>query len=397
VVEDGADRDDELLSFYSDSMTVNHKMNIANELFNLHKTTTLEPFVWQGQPRLRPIPSDRSLFYSDDKIDPTNPTHWVKYMGEMKINGKDKKVYYIYTDTEFLPIDDEGNILEQILIESENPEGINPYGKIPAVYVNRSFYSITPPADTDTMKMTKLIPVLLSDLNHAVQFQAFSIMYSIDADIENPIKAPNAFWNFKSDATSDKKPEVNVLKPDVDIDSVIQLIQSEMVLWLNSRNIRPGSVGDLSADNMVSGISKIIDESDTVEDRQAQIPYFEDAEDKMWRLIFENMHPYWRRTGQVDTNLDWTPGAYVRTEFQEQLPLVRRADMLKQLIEEVGAGFTTRRIAIKRLNSEMTDDEIDALMAEIDEDRSVDVKMVTEQDNEAEEVPSDETDEVVEE
>jgi hypothetical protein len=146
-----------------------------------------------------------------------------------------------------------------------------------------------------------------------------------------------------------------------------------LVLWLNSRNIRPGSVGDLNAENVSSGISKIVDESDTVEDRQAQIPFFINAEAQLFDLIINHLHPYWKATGQIDQSLDWSQGVTVQTLFPEQYPLVRRSEIVDVAIKELNSGLITKKLAVQRLNPEMTEEEVDKLLAEIDAERVIEI------------------------
>lgn len=367
-IKNGAPQDAELLSWYETNMQMNAVMNIANELFNLHKTTTLEPFVDQMLPRLRAVPSDRSVMLSDDKIDPTRPTVWVKYMGRMKWKGQEVGILYIYTDDDFIPVTTGGEVLEGVLIETENLDASNAAGKIPAVYINRSYHSILPPVDTDVLRMTKIIPVLFSDLSFSIMMQSFSIMYGIDVDTQNLRMSPNAFWTFKSDPASKNKPEIGMLKPSVDITEVNQHILSLFSTWLHSKGIRPGTIGQMSGVGDVSGISKMIDEMDTSEDRQKQVQHFSKAESDFWVLITKHLHPYWQSQKLIDTNLSFSPQAEVVVEFQEQMPLVRRSEVLKDLILELDKKLTTKKRAIKALNPEMKDDEIDMLLAEIEED-----------------------------
>lgn len=367
-IKNGTPQDEELLSWYETNMQMNAVMNIANELFNLHKTTTLEPFVDQMLPRLRSVPSDRSVMLSDDKIDPTRPTVWVKYMGRIKWKGQEVGVLYIYTDDDFIPVTTGGEVLEGVLIETENLDASNAAGKIPAVYVNRSYHSILPPVDTDVLRMTKIIPVLFSDLSFSIMMQSFSIMYGIDVDTQNLRMSPNAFWTFKSDPASKNKPEIGMLKPSVDITEVNQHILSLFSTWLHSKGIRPGTIGQMSGVGDVSGISKMIDEMDTSEDRQKQVQHFSKAESDFWVLITKHLHPYWQSQKLIDTNLSFSPQAEVVVEFQEQMPLVRRSEVLKDLILELDKKLTTKKRAIKSLNPEMKDDEVDTLLAEIEED-----------------------------
>jgi hypothetical protein len=368
-----SEKDQALLDWYCLEMQCDVYLNLANELFNLSKTVSIEPFIDKGMPRIRAIPSDRFLYYSDDMNDPTNPTAWIKIMGSVYDHKekKDKAIFFVYTDEQFIPIREDGVILTDLLLKLENPEGVNPYGKIPSVYVNRSFHNLVPPIDSDVLRMTKLIPVLLADLNYAVQFQSFSLIYGIDVDAENMVMAPNSFWNLKSDKTSDTKPEIGTIKPEVDITQVMEFIKAQLILWLNSKNIRPGSVGDLSAESMSSGISKIVDEMDTFEDRQKQVQFFQKAEEDMWELISKNLHPYWRKSGLIDTTLDFSPNVEIQIEFAEQLPLADRSKLIDDAIKELDKQLTTKKKAIQMINPDMSMSEVEEFLGEIEEENSV--------------------------
>lgn len=394
IIVNGTPQDQELLNWYEENMQINATMNIANELFNLHKTTTLEPYVDEMLPRLRAVPSDRSLMLSQDKVDPTRPTMWVKYMGNIAYKGETVGILYIYTADDFIPVTTSGDVLEAVLIEGQNLDASNDIGAIPAVYINRSYHSILPPIDTDMLRMTKIIPVLLSDLNYAVMFQSFSIIYGIDVDTENVRMSPNAFWTLKSDPTSDKKPEVGMLKPSVDITEVNQHIMSLFSMWLHSKGIRPGTIGQLAGQGDISGISKMIDEMDTSEDRQKQVQHFMKAEYQFWNLITKKLHPYWMSQRMLDTNLNFSANAKVVTEFQEQLPITRRSDLLKDMILELDKGLTTKKRALQVLNPEMKMDEVDALLEEIEGERSTTVEVPDEAADEA--VDAEEGDDFVE-
>jgi len=375
-----SEKDQALLDWYVEQMQCDVYLNVANELFNLSKTVSLEPFVDKGMPRIRAIPNDRFIYFSDDMNDPTNPTAWIKIMGSMwdEKDQKNKAVFYIYTADQFIPVREDGVILTDILLRLDNPEGVNPYGAIPSIYVNRSFHNIVPPIDSDVLKMTILLPVLIADLNYAVQFQSFSLIYGIDVDAENMVMAPNTFWNLKSDKTTDTKPEIGTIKPEVDITQVMEFIKAQLILWLNSKNIRPGSVGDLSAENMSSGIAKIVDEMDTFEDRQKQVQFFKKAEEDMWELISKNMHPYWRSQGLIDTNLDFSPNVEIQVEFAEQLPLTDRSKLIDDAIKELDKQLTTKKKAIQMINPDMSMGEVDSFLEEIKEENVIEMPEVRE-------------------
>ena len=372
MVQDGSDSDSELLAWYEMQMMLDQKLNISNEFFNLFKSSLVEVFLHNGTPSIRSIPNDRFTVWSNDAVDPTNPTHFIVVDDVKRLkDGTSTMILRVYTDDEFVIVDDRGEIQHDRMEAIGNPDGINPFGIAPFVYVNRSQNLLIPKEDTDTLKMTKLFPVLLADLNFAVMFQSFSILYGIDIDDENLEMAPNAFWRFKSDPTTEAKPELGQIKPQVDIQQTLSLIQAQLAFWLQSRGIRPGSVGELTSDNFSSGVSKMIDEMDSSEERQKQVKFYQDGESKLWDMVFNRMHPYWVATGQIENRAIFTPTAHVVTSFHDQLPLTRRGEVVKDLESEVQAGFTSVRRAIKKLNPEMTEESIDELIIEMDVEKSI--------------------------
>lgn len=363
----GTEKDDQLLTFYQKSMDLNSKMNSGNENYNLYKNTLLQPYIFKGTPRLRSIPSNCFTVFSDSQIDPNVPTGVMTFHRAKSKEGKTIPVYYVYTDEEFLIFDDEKNIRTDLMAQFEN-DGKNIFKKIPFVYVNQSKNLLIPKIDSDIKKMVVLLPVMLADLNFAVMMQAFSIIYGIDIDNEGIKMSPNAFWKFKSDPTNDKTPQIGVLKPSVDIEATLNLIQAEVGLWLETKGLKASSVGKLTADNYASGISKMIDNVDTSEERQKQVAVFQNAESELWDLIINHMHPVWRSKQVIETSLDFTKGVSIQTNFCPQLPIIDRGKVVEDLDKEVKAGFISRQRAIQKLNPSFSQQELDELMAEIEDE-----------------------------
>lgn len=363
-VTDGTDADEELVNWYVEKLCLDETMNTGNELFNLCRGTLLYPYICENEPCLRPIQNDKFILVGQNPNEPMEPTDVIILAG--KKNGRD--IYWVFDDISFVVYVDE-KIDHQEMESVGNPLGINPYGELPFIWGNESKYCLMPIQDTSTMKVATTIPVMLTDLNLAAMFQTFSIIYGIDIDDENINFAPNAVWKFKSDLASDKKPEIGQIKPQVDIDQVIRLVEAELSMWLGTKGIRPGSIGKLSADNVASGISKVIDEMDTFEARQKQVTCFQKIEYGFWDLLLNKMHPYWVATGQVENRQLFTAGAKVKTEFAVQLPQSSRGAVVRDLMDEVGAGFTTRKSAIQTLNPQFSEEQVDELLVQIEEDK----------------------------
>lgn len=362
----GTDMDKAMWADYMLNFVLDVKMQTANEYLNAHKACALEPYIdFELKPRLRVVPYDRFFVYSADPENPMRVTHFVKLMGTKKVDGYDVRLMYVYTDTEFYIMDENGEIQVDAMAQRQL-DGTNPYGKIPFVYLNKSQNYLNPSADTDILAMTKLIPITLADVNYALMFQSFSMFYGIDLDIEKLEINPNSFINMKSDATSGNKPVFDVIKPQVDSDKAIQAIVSQLSMWLQSKNIRPGSVGNINPENMLSGVSKVVDEMDTTQERQKQIPIFKDAEHELFRLVSQHMHPIWIKTAGYGMKSMFTQGSVLSVQFPDQVLEKARSEVLKELEMEFKLGLVSKDSAMKRLNPGMSEEAIAHELMEIE-------------------------------
>lgn len=366
TVVGGTEADAELLNWYVEQLNVNGVMQTATEFFNLTKSQLLQPYIGAKGPAVRAVASNRYFVMGLDKRDSMVPTHVVL----VQASGDGTAVFSAYTATEFLVFNEKSEVAADYMAAAGNPEGINPYGVLPFAYGADSKLSIVPKPDSDMLTMTKLIPLLFSDLNYAVMFQAFSIMYGINVDDENLAMAPNAFWRFKADTTREGAPEIGQIKPQVDIEEVMSLIETELALWLNTKGIRPGAVGSLGKDNFANGISKMIDEMDTVEAREKLADAYTRIEEEFWETLLRHVHPVWVEQKLVDNVSTLSAGARVSVRFNVQMPSMDRATLVEGQEKEVKAGFRTRRGALRALNPLMTEQDLDKLETELDEART---------------------------
>lgn len=348
---------------YTKWLKLDERMGVADEYANMFKGYALEPYVHLGKPRLRVIPYDRFMVMSEDKVDPLNPTVFIKFMGKYtKYNGRGKKdcnYYYLYTDEEFLVVDADGDIVES---EMGDTNGTNPVGRIPFIYGNRSRIDLIPQPDTDILQMTKMIPVILSDLSGVLMFSCFSIIYGIDIDSENMTMSPNAFWNFKSDPKSEKTPSIGTIKPDADIDVGVNFLASTFAFWLETKGVRVGSIGQLDQGNASSGIAKIIDEMDTFEIRKTNIQFFKNDESNLW-ILLKDMNNYWVKTKQLAYGIigdNFEPSI----EFDEPKPQVNRVEEVNLVVTQMQAGLLTKEIGLTQLYPDWTQEQLDAALKE---------------------------------
>ena len=378
------DQDAELLDFYTDETCLNEKMASANRLLNLHKCVAIEPFIHNGKPRVRVVPAHQFLVYSDDTKDPTSPTVYIKVMGRERKNEpftdwngrkferdevREVDVYVLYSDDEILIVDSEGALREDKMYAIQLT-GQNPLGVIPAVYVNRSDFRLVPVPDTDTLENTILIPKLLADLNYAVQFQSHTVLVALDLVMPaNPVLAPDTVWEMTS-KDEGKQGRMDTIKPSVDIEQVLMLIQSTLAIWLESRNIKAGTFGQIQPANAASGIAKLIDEADATQDRKAQCGRFHDAEVALWALLAK-MHRFWVETGELETEKKlFSEDFAVSIRFPDQKPIMTDKDKIEEVRLMTEAGLMTRRQGIQKLYPYFTEKEITKWMDELEKEKT---------------------------
>ena len=357
--------DQELVDYYAQELGVNIDFNDHNENFNTNKKSAMEIYLDTKERLLktRAMPGHYYIPYSDDPIDPLRMTHFVKLMGEFTdSNGVKFQKYWIYSNDEFVSVNEKGDLLLEDMAETE---GVNSYGLIPFNYVKKSRYLLVPKKDSDILQMTLLVPVLLTDMNFASMFLSMPILYTIDVDSQNLKLSPNHFWNLKS-IDDEKTPQIGVIKAEPNLESQMNNVVNQLSLWLESKNIKPGTVGKLSAENFSSGVSKLISEMDTLEDRKMQEVVFQDVEQDFWYRL-ATIHNILAKAGRIENRkLFSDPEKFrVSIRYTEEKIIESRGDKVTRLKTEVDSRFTSREMAIKDLNPYMHEDEVKKLMAAI--------------------------------
>lgn len=378
------ERDTELVEFYKKKMNLDAKMGWSNRLYNLHEHCAVEPYLdRKGKPSLRALSPNQFLMYSTDDTDPTSPTVFIKFMGDAErvrqeehvdSNGvytdasEDAKVdvLYLYTDNEFMVVDSEGEIRDDLTPEGSE-SGINPLGMLPVIYINQSNDRLLPLPNTDILNNTTLIPMLLGDLNFAVKYLSHSLFIAKDLKLNDDIEVnPDAIIQVETvpDATDGS---FEVVTPKIDIDAVLRLVQTILATWLESLGIRPGSMGNATGSSRTSALSKMVDESDTVAIRNDQVNKFSDIEKELFQLIKAYHESVWRRSPGFEETKSFSKDFELGIMFPEQKIFSSEKEKIEKAEMMKGAGLATPRQAVRSIYPSMTEAELDKYMEELDE------------------------------
>lgn len=350
--------DQELADYYAEEKGLNIELSDCNEAFNAYKACNLEFYedssLDNNPLQFRSLPGHVYLPLSLDPVDATRYTHMIKV-----IYSKDTKLW-VYSEDDFSAYDEHGKVVG----EDMPAGGENPFGIVPFSYMARSRHLLIPKNDSDFVKLTIHIPVLLTDLAFSSMFLSNPVLFTIDSEVENLKLSPNTFWNIKSDSFDDgKKAQVGVLKPEPNIEAQLSLIKETLGMWLQSKNIRPGTIGKMSGESATSGISLVIMDADTTEDRKIQQRYFETYEqDVFYRLatIHNKLVDMGRITGQP--KFSNPEDLKMTVEFAPQEPIESKSEQVERLSKEIQAGINSKEGAIKEYRPSLSEDDIQEII-----------------------------------
>ena len=337
----------------------NYKESLAQCLFHI-KTQIPMVKLWE--------PSEY-IVVSDDSQDESNPTVFVTYHGK---NEQKEVMLFCTTDSEVWIQNVRGDLLQDAMNNIENLDGINMYGKLPYIYAKRSNIAVMPYPDESMISVATLFPMLCGDINYAIKYMSYAMIYGVNVKEEMIKRGPNAFFNLLPfDENSPNKPEVGVLKPDIDIKEVFDGIMMQLQLWLNSRGISASILG-YNSSGISSGVSKMIDEADVSNMITQNQEIYRKFEKDMFDFIMHNGHDLWKINNPTMPQSTFSPGCYVETIFPKVEVIKSRDEIIKEVTEELKIGLTSKKRAIKRLNPNMSDEEIEELLEEISEEKTPD-------------------------
>ncbi len=367
--DDGNEDDNELVQVYEEGLKINRCMKTANRYFKLHKRSLVEIYLNKfGIPSMRSLKRGSYEVFSSSAIDPQIPDSVMKVL--QWHYDPAQRIYEFWTDDDFLITDGNGEPIMEMMNAMGNVSGVNPFGVLPFTYINQSDTDLIPLPDDDLLKVGVAIPLLLSDLSFASKYQAWSMIYTIGVDGDIPIN-PNSVINLEY-GQDGERPEINQVKPEVDIDQMLRMVEAVLAFLLSTKSLSAGSIqGKLTTQNAASGISKMLDESESMEDREDQQQYFIDAEKDIWNKLSKNMIPYWRKNKMLsgDFNDEFSPDFEISIHFPEVRIIKSEKEQLEDAKFRIESGFSTRKREIKKMNPHMSEDEIEALIDEINEEK----------------------------
>ena len=381
--------DEELIINYERSLNINQIMQYANKLFKLHKHVVVEPFLDRdGIPRLRAVPSQSFWIFSDDAMNPERMTTYVKLI---KDGEEEERRYSMWTDEEHWIVDGKGAIDRQAMIEMGNEEGKNRFGRIPAIHINESIDLLYPIRPTDILSVQFAICLLLSDTTLAQKYLSWGTLLISGGDGDENIKVgAGAVLNLPA-LQDGSKPDAKYIQPELKSDEVLKLVDKLVEYLLATNNLSAGTIIGKAQVSTASGISKMLDEVQSTEDKEEQRKYFESGERDLWDLFAHYMLPVWTASGEINQEYKgaFSNGFEINIIFKDMKPMLTEKEQVELVIVKLNAGLITQRDAIKELNPSLTDEQVEEKISDIAEERTV---MLGDSSDDTEEEDNEEAD-----
>ena len=343
----------ELFNWYIENMSPDLALAKNNEATNALRASLIEIYYKQGFGiKLRTIPMDRFWVWTNDPEDPNEPKVYVKLINDIDLTFQEKrqynqaKRYYMYTDEEFLATDvyDRGASSRnkaQYDFKNERAEE-NDLGFAPFVYISYDDYNLIPEIDTSSMALAIGPGFDLTNASVAGYFQAFPIRYVINGPEDLPANLsinPDDLVQLRGEEGSDVVPEFGELASSLDLNKILELVKFKVEDYMYTKDcpVKKDAVADKS------GLSLMIESTDTLENKKRQINYYKTAEKELWNKIAK-YHNWLMKNKPAELDED-TPKKYfdekrikVKVEFQLPSVEVEQAQEVKGNGKEVSSS-----------------------------------------------------------
>lgn len=367
VVVDENEMDEDLLEIYEDGLRVNMIQKEINRHLKMYKRAMKKFYADEkGRPRLLVKPAHSYEVFNHQNTDPVSPDIVVEL--EQYANDPKDMILHWWSDESFWITDGKGEVKMDEMLSLGNT-GENDIGALPFEYRVTSTTEIDPIVEDDLYYLCIAMPIVLTDLYFALKYQCWSIIYTVNADPKNVNVNPASIMHLKGDPG--QQVEVGQIKPQVDSDKVINLIEATINLMLSSKGLSAGTLSTgQSAKDTVSGVSKMVDNAEVVADKKDQQEIFLVDETDLWDKLAKSMIPYWRRSRLLSSryNKEFSQDFMVAIVFKEPKTLMSEKERTEISLMQMKGGVKTRRSVVQELNPDWTDTMVENYLAELDEE-----------------------------
>ncbi len=407
------DTDQGLMDFYVDALGFDNVMAKANRYLNLYSNTELYTIPRpKGEFRLPNVSVVPPFLYSvvTKPIDETEKSAIIfsSFNGDSDLNRKqiqkvgniqeeksfktqgdkvdsneaaleDSDFYIFWTEESHFTTDSTGGVI----VDEFNPEGVNPIGRIPSVTlrkdVDNEFWAMQ---GEDMVDMAMATQLGLTDLLSIAKMQGFSLLTVTSEERPQRLEMGLNKVIWLKQKIDQPAPSIDYVQASSPIAEYGGLL--DRILEISSTsNLLPSNIfsGQGNGDSN-SGVHEMMKTAATQMEIESQKPVLRDAELETWVLIKEwhnllfdknELPPEARELGK------FTEGFNPQITYQDMKPVESEEQRITQVERLMDKGLISKRDAFKKLFPEFTDEQIEAKMQEIEEEKQANMDRFNQQ------------------
>jgi hypothetical protein len=295
-------------------------------------------------------------------------------VGSNELKLKENQELIIWTDEQHFTIDDSGKIMNDP--EKDATQFVNPMGIAPVVFLSKSRHNQTwSTVGSDQSEIALLIQLAWSDLLTIAKHQGYSLLTFTGKEPPEKLTMGINRAIFLKQDDSGVAPTVDYLTANSPLSEYKDILVELLAMFLTTNDMNPQAVGGtFAANNATSGFHALIQSADTLEAVEADKPALKYAEQNLWQVIAK-YHNYLFDIGSDQLNEKaralgkFSEDFSVQIQYSDIKPLESEQEVIQNVTNLRGQGLMSRRLALKKLYSDMSDEQIEALMQEIDGER----------------------------
>ncbi len=253
----------------------------VHRMVKLCRTVLVKPSFRGGKIRLDILTPDQIDVVQDEE-DPTDARAIIYTRPRTDTVAADELVYHYWDAANYRRFTADG----QILRIPNNPNGVNPYGILPFVRFTETLplSGFFVDSGEDLTVVQDAVNIKLVQLNHLLKMQSFSVPVLIGYEgKEKIVVAPGKPICIPLGPIGDGKPDFKFVSPNPAISECLDVIRESISRLMNTYHI--SSANFSISGSQKSGFALVMENLALFEDRQNAVPFYEDAEERMFDLI----------------------------------------------------------------------------------------------------------------
>jgi hypothetical protein len=292
---------------------------------------------------------------------------------ERTVDG-DRRQYVFWTDETHLTAGDRG-LITPLDPEAGPEQFVNPIGMAPVVNLRKDtdneFWATQ---FDDTVELSLALMLGWSDLLSIAKNQGFSILQVISEDEPKQLTVGinKAVWlKIREGAPT---PSLQYTQSNSPISEYKDMLMDLLGLMLSTANMNPKEIGGAGSGgrSFSSGFQALIESADILEARKQDMNPMRRAEQEQWEII-KRWHNWMFDTGSLSPEMrkmgKFSDSFGVSIKFADVAPLESRPEKIKEAKDMLDLGLATKADALKIINPDMSDEQIEQKLETIKQEK----------------------------